>query len=595
MVKKKWLLVTIIVVAVILVVLAVGIGTVLSIHNSTYDCSFVYVQTDDLLNEIVKKHTYYDANIKTVEIELNQDLINSLIKDNFETLDIALPDKFTIKEILFNTKDQKIYINGKYGSLNIPISAKINVNITDEGIEISASDINLGQKKAPNMITKQISEDELKYAISYEDFDIPRIFDIKDVYFGTGILKVFVELKPDKIKDLAMDYRNDVMDEIDKFKDGQNEIINRFLTRLLDTTDLLSDAKVEEYIDFVLESGELVNSAIQFALADDLSKYSKPFESVKEFVEDWTAPLEVVKYYDSIEATVDAILYDEDLRDLLTWFLPEEKIDEYVATIEDYYGLYEEYYGMYEELLDTLDDLEDTFASIDLSLEGDIEEAIATLQDQIFRNRKLIDLLSDFIPEDTFADISDMLDEYVALYNEYMDLLDELTTNIAEAAAEVDVESMQEYADLAMEYAEQIEDLRQLSIDIIEEIDTQLIKDLVHFLEFGSTFGQNFIATIHPDNYKIFREFIDNLNEIKVDTLAFLEKTDTDVYVTNAKVFQEWVDFTDEVVTLLKNEEFEEAIDILMDKDFSDMQFILPDYEAELEELGYEIEFEFEI
>ena len=137
MVKKKWLLITLIVVAVILVVLAIGIGTVLSIHNSTYDCSFVYVQTDDLLNEIAKKHTYYDADTKTVEIELNQDLINSLIQDNFETLDIALPDKFTIKEILFNTKDQRLYINGKYFFLNVPLSAKINVNITDEGIEIN--------------------------------------------------------------------------------------------------------------------------------------------------------------------------------------------------------------------------------------------------------------------------------------------------------------------------------------------------------------------------------------------------------------------------------------------------------------------------
>ena len=61
------------------------------------------------------------------------------------------------------------------------------------------------------MITKQIPQDELKYAISYDDFDIPRIFDVKDMYFGSGILRVFVELQPDKIKDMAMDYRNNLM------------------------------------------------------------------------------------------------------------------------------------------------------------------------------------------------------------------------------------------------------------------------------------------------------------------------------------------------------------------------------------------------
>jgi len=588
MVKKKWLLITLIVVAVILVVLAIGIGTVLSIHNSAYDCSYVYVQTDDLLNEIAKKHTYYDADTKTVEIELNQDMINSLIKDNFENLDIALPDKFSIKEILFNTKDQRLYINGKYGSINVPISAKINVNLADEGIEISASDLNLGQKKAPNMIAKQIPQDALKYAISYNDFDLPRIFDVKDIYFGSGIIKVFVELQPDKIKDMAMEYRNNLMGDINNFKDNQSEIINKFLTNLLDATNLLSDAKVEDYVDFALNSGELVNSAIQFALADDLSKYVKPFESVQTFVADWAAPLEVVKYYGSIEETVDKILYDEELRDLIAWFLPEETIEEYVATVEDYYGMYEEYYGMYEELLGSLDDLESTFAAIDLSFEGDIEDTVATLQNQIFRNRKLIDLLSQFIPENTFTDVADMIDEYVALYNEYMDLLDNVTSDIAKAASDVDVDSLHEYAKLAMEYAEQVDDLRELSIDVVEGIDTQLIKDLVHFLEFGSQFGENFIATIHPDNYKIFREFVDDLNEIKVDTLAYLEEADTSIYVANANTVQDWADFTDEVVTLLKNKEIEDAIDTLMNKDFSDLQFEIPDFE----EMGFEIEIE---
>lgn len=590
MVKKKWLLITLVVVAVVLIVLAIGIGTISKIHNSVYDCSFVYVPTDDLLNEIAKKHTYYDADTRMVEIELNQDLINSLIKDNFENLDIALPDKFTIQDILFNTKDQKLYINGKYGSLNIPLSAKINVNILDEGIEVYASDIFLGEKKAPNMLMKQIPQDELKYAISYDDFDIPNLFNVKDVYFGSGILRVYVELKSDEIKNMAMDYRNNLMGDINEFKNSQNEIINKFLTRLLDTTDLFSDAKVEEYIDFVLDSGELVNSAIQFALADDLTRYAKPFESIQSFVVDWAAPLEVVKYHGTIEDTVDAILYNEELRELITWFLPEDSIDEYVATLEDYYGMYEEYYGMYEELLDSLDDLESTFASIDLSFEGDIEDTVATLQSQIFRNRKLINMLSQFIPESTFSDIADTIDEYVAMFTEYMDLLDDVTTSIADAAAEFDLDTLQEYADLALEYAEQTDDLREFSIEVVDLVDTQLVKDFVHFIEFGSTFGENFIATIHPDNYSIFREFIDNLNEIKSDTLAFLEHTDTDTYIANAKMAQDWVDFTGEVVTQLKNKEIEDAIDTLMNKDFSDMGLALPDYEAELKKLGYEIE-----
>lgn len=600
MVKKKWLLVTLIVVVVILVVLAIGVGTVLSIHNSAYDCSFVYVPTDDLLNELAKKHTYYDASTKTVEIELNQDLINSLIKDNFESFNIALPEKFTIKEILFSTKDQRLYINGKYGSINIPLSAKINVNITEEGIELSASDFNLGNKKAPNIVAKQIPQDALKYSIKYEDFDLPRIFDIKDVYFGSGILKVFVQLNPDKIKDMAMDYRNDLLGEINNFKASQSEIIDRFITRLLDSTKLLSDTKVEEFVDFVLDSEELVNSAIYFALADDLSKYTKQFEIVQKAVADWAAPLEVVKYYDSIEETVEKILYDEKLRELVAWFLPDEQIDEYVATVEEYYGMYEEYYGMYEDLLGTLDELESTLGSISFASVDDIDSAVATLQNQIFRNTKLINILSQFIPEGTFTDISDTIDEYVALYHEYMDMLDDIQNSIADAAADIDIDAFNEafndFASLAKEYVGQIDDVQQVAIDIIEQIDTQLIKDLVHFMEFGSKFGEEFIATIHPDNYAIFREYIDYSEDIKLATLDVLKEVDTSVFSDsldkNIKTVQEWIDFSGEVVTMLENKDIENAIDVLMNKDFSDLQFEaleIPD----LEELGLEIEIQY--
>jgi len=600
MVKKKWLLVTLIVVVVVLVVLGIGISTVLSIHNSAYDCSFVYVPTDDLLNELAKKHTYYDAKTKTVEIELNQDLINSLIKDNFESFDIALPDKFTIKEILFNTKDQRLYINGKYGSINIPLSAKINVNITEEGIELSASDLNMGNKKAPNIIANQVPLESFTYSVKYEDFDIPRIFDLKDLYFGSGILKVFVDLNPDKIKDMAIDYRNDLLAEINNFKASQSEIIDRFISRILDSTKLLSDAKVEELVDFVLDSEELVNSAIYFALADDLGKYTEQYEIVQNAIADWVAPLGSIKYYDSIEETVESILYDNQLREFVEWFLPEEDIDEYVATVEEYYGMYEEYYGMYEDLLGTIDELESAFASISFGSVDDIDSAVATLQDQIFRNTKLTNILSQFIPSNVFTDISDMIDEYVALYYEYMDLLDDVQNSIAEAAAGIDVEALNEavdeFASLANDYFEQTDDVKQVAIDIIEKIDTQLIKDLVHFLEFGSTFGADFIATIHPDNYAIFREYVDYSEDLKLATLDVLKEVDTSVLSENLDknlaTVQKFINFTDEVVTMLENKDIENAIDVLMNEDFSDfLQFEMLEIEVPgLEEYGWEIE-----
>jgi hypothetical protein len=600
MVKKKWLLVTLIVVVVILVVLGIGIGTVLSIHNSTYDCSYVYVPTDDLLNELAKKHTYYDATTKTVEIELNQDMINSLIKDNFESFGIALPDKFSIKELLFNTKDQRLYINGKYGSINLPISFKINVNITADGIELSASDLNLSNKKAPSIVANQVPLDSFTYSVKYEDFDLPRIFELKDVYFGSGILKVYVQLLPDKIKEMAMDYRNDLLAEINKFKSEQSELIDRFLTRLLDSTKLLSDAKVEEFVDFVLNSEELVNSAIYFALAEDLGKYSEQFTIVQNAIADWVAPLGTIQVSDSIEETVESILYNQELKEFVEWFMPAEELDEYIVVVEEYYGMYEEYYGMYEDLLGTIDELESAFASISFGEFDDIESAVATLQDQIFRNTKLMNILSQFIPTDAFTEISDMIDEYVAMYYEYMDMLDDMQNSIAEAAAGIDFSSvtevLDEYVAFTDEYFAQVDELKQIAIDVVEQIDVKLIQDLVHFLEFGSTLGQEFIATIHPDNYALFREYVDYGEDIKLATIDVLKEVDfssvSEGIDANVAVVKDFIDFADEVVTMLENKEIEGAIDVLMNADFTDMlQFEeviieIPD----LEEYGWEIE-----
>ncbi|NMB98213.1 MAG: hypothetical protein GYA02_16670, partial [Clostridiaceae bacterium] len=517
---KKGLLIGIIVAAVVLVILGIGVGTVLSIHNSTYDCSFVYVQPEDLVKEIVTKNTYYNADSKTVEVTLNQDLINSLIKDNFESLDIALPNKFSIKEILFNTKDQRVYINAKYGSINVPISAKVNVQLSQEGINISASDLNLGKKKAPGFITNQVPMDSLAFSFKYADFDLPDIFTVKDIQFGSGYLTAYVELLPDGIKSMAMDYRNQILSEIEKFKNSQPELINNFISDLMDSTAILSDAKVNEFIDFVLGNGELVNSVIQFALAEDFSIYTKPIETaiatvqkeVEETVSELTAPLSVVKYHGSVEETFEKIIYDRDLRNLLEMFLPAEQIDEYVAIAEEYYALYEEYYGMYEEILDMSDELGSTFASLSFSAESidSIESTVATLQNKIFRNARLINLVSDYIPTDSFEEIADMIDEYVALYHEYMDLYNDTLDSIASSASEIDTEFVNEYADLALEYLAQTEDAKELIVDAVSQVDTQLIKDLVHYFENFGQFGRDFIDTLPEGSYEVFRDTIDN-------------------------------------------------------------------------------------
>ena len=134
------------------------------------------------------------------------------------TIGLGLPKNLTIQEVAFKTADQRIYINAKYGSISLPISAKIFIEPSDTGISISAGELNLGKKKAPKFVTKRVPIDQLTYAINYSDLGVPQVFTIKDIKYGTGNLNAFIELDVDAIKALAKDYVNEFEVEINSFK-----------------------------------------------------------------------------------------------------------------------------------------------------------------------------------------------------------------------------------------------------------------------------------------------------------------------------------------------------------------------------------------
>jgi len=382
---KKWLIITIIAV-VIVAILAIPLGIILNVHNSVYDTSFEYIEVEDLLAEIATKHLYYNAEDKTVEIELSQDMINSIIKDNLEGMDLGLPAKMSLQGVLFNTKDQRIYINAKYGNLNLPISLKVNLNTSDDGITISADDILLGKMKAPGFVKNQLPTDMLTFEVKYDDFGIPKVFSIKDIKFGSGTVKAVVQLDVDKIVEMAMGYRSDLMKEINSFKRSQGGIVANFLDKIL-ATGVLDEAKVREYVEEILNNGELVNSAIHFAFVKDYSKYTSRVEEAQKKVSEWIAPVTSIKIYDTIDETVEKILNDEKLTDFLKWFLTEDQIAEYKAMIMDYYGMYKEYYGMYEDLLASIDE---TVAKINLSQLDETVDSILTLATNIKESRELL-------------------------------------------------------------------------------------------------------------------------------------------------------------------------------------------------------------
>jgi len=586
MFKKWWFYV---ILAVVIVLIAVPLGTIISLNNSVYDLSFNYeeVKIEDLLTEIAKKNLYYDAANKTVEIEIHEDIINSIIKDQLAQLDLGLPAKFSIQGVAFKTADQRVYINAKYGSINLPISALVHIEPDATGINIYADSINLGEKKAPGLVTKQIPLDMLKYSIKYSDLGVPQIFTVKEIKFGTGNLTAYIQLDVDAIKALARDYRNQLETSINTFKASAGETVATFIDRAL-AEGVLSDENVNKYVDQVLGNEELVNSAVLFALAPDLDKYAKSFEQYQAAIMEGAAPLSTVKFGGTINETVDSILYNQELQDMLTWFIPAATLTQYIDTADTYYTtvndalnslqfdgtiegtidtiLYNQalqdaltlfipaatlneyvntadmYYTAYKKASSSLNKLGKTLEK------GDIEGAVK----QLISDKNLYSALTVVIPEDN---VDYYLDSVAGYYQMYADITDSLT----EALESIPDEDINKYVNDIVTYANQVDDGKAYITDIIAGIDTNYIQALVTFLDEDQGAVNELKKMIHPTYYHNFMYYVDNLGFYKQVLMDAVKAADLSAVKEGAGIINDINSDLMNVLDLLKAKKYEEA------------------------------------
>ena len=491
--NNKRTLIIVAIALIVLVLIALPLTFIYSMHNSVYDCSFTYQEIDDVLLEVARKHTYYDANNQTVEIMINQDMINSLIKDELDNLPLDLPDNISIEEVMFNTSDQRVYVNAKYSRLNVPISAKLNVSFFEEGIEVVADNLMLGEKKAPGFIRNQFSSDMLEYTLKYEELGIPQVFAVEDVVFGTGILKAKIQLEEDKIIDLALEYREDILNQLEQYKVGQSEVVVTFLDKWLDT-GILSEENVGEYVQKLLSNGELVNSAIYFATADDYSGYTDTIEESQQKVMEWIEPLEDIRYYGTIDDTFNNIVYNAGIRDFLSWFLPERAVQEYVEMAEEYFGMYQEYYAIYEDARDGFEtfiaDI-DTHAISDYSrLALEYTQKLEETRDLLLAQINLIDDIDNAVVQDAVQILEGdagvageyiaMLDpEIVDLTKEYADNLDEVRADAkTELRAALDIINI----DTLYQDAQRIKAWGDLTVDVVHMLQQEQYEDVAELV-----------------------------------------------------------------------------------------------------------------
>jgi len=532
MLLKKWWFYVII--AVVVILIAVPLITIINLNNSVYDLSFNYVKVEDLLTEIAKKHLYYDATTKTVEIELDQDVINSLLKDQLAQMDLGLPPKLTIQEAAFNTSDQRLYVNAKYGSISLPISALVKIQPSDTGITISADNFNLGKKKAPGYVTNMIPKDQLTFVINYADLGIPQVFTVKDIKYSTGNVNIFVELKVDEIKKLAKNYRNELESTINTFKASQSDAIKTFIDKLL-AQGILSDANVDKYVDQILNNEELVNSAVLFALAPDLDKYSKGFENISVAIMDWAAPIQTVTFEGSIEEIVESIIYNDELHEMLTWFVPMATLSEYIDTADMYYTVYKEAQG--------------SLNTLSMALEkGDIEMAIR----QLVADRDLYKALTTILPRES-------VDYYLGSIQNYYNLYASVTKSLTDALNSIPDDEITKLVQQAVEYAYMVDDGKSELLNIITGIDTRVVKEIVEYCNNDDGVIRAYLDTIHPDYYNQFMFYVENIDSLKEQLIASIKSADIGAIAEGANIIKDINSELVNVLNLLRTQKYEAA------------------------------------
>ncbi len=582
------------------------------LSQSYYDNSFEYIEVKDLAGEIAKKHTYYDASDKTVEIQLSQDLINSIIRDNLDSLDVEIPGG-TIRDLKLDTEKQRLFVNIKYGMLRIPVSFKINVEFTEKGAGISGSDIKMGHGKVPFFLKGMIPEDALSYEIVYEDMDIPSVFTVKEFKFRPGTVRAKAEIVPGKVSDYAIEHKDELISAIEDFKQDQSDVVKIFIDKFMET-DVLSDSKIRGYVDDLLLHDELVNSAVQFALAEDLDKYADLIDECSDEITAWASPLESIKYYGSLDETVTTLLYDEELKDFASWFFQEETINNYTSTAQAFYEEYKESEtlasnGEYEASIENIlrsdnvvevmswvaprEDAEklisdareyyDIYASTKPLLEdGDFEAVV----ENVIYNSSVEKLLAEFMTEEDAADLLAAADEAYEIYSVSSSLMYEGYYDDALEFLVYD-ESIPKFlsrflyeddVDESMFIAEEVYKIYLNASPFYEKEDYRLAVEEVVYSERTEEVLRHIFPEYFVDDFYALKADIDTALE-KIDTgevnnyidraweEVFLNPEDNNILkldLTGSKEYSWVVDEIKELVKLLQQKDYTGAVEYIV-------------------------------
>lgn len=171
--KKRWV-VPVIIISVLAVIVLPIVSLLIYTNVATYDIPRVKTEFDEY---IVKESEFLQIRGSTAALTLDDELLNAGIEKFLPQIQTILGDKVTCVGGYVDVEEERIYMNTKAYGMNVPLSARIQVELDDEAF-ITFDKFQLGKLPIPGFMVGMFVE-ELPLEVRINEF-IPAIFEVAE-------------------------------------------------------------------------------------------------------------------------------------------------------------------------------------------------------------------------------------------------------------------------------------------------------------------------------------------------------------------------------------------------------------------------------
>jgi hypothetical protein len=285
-------------------------------------------------------------------------------------------------------------------------------------------------------------------------------------------------------------------------------------------------------VDSILYNQELQEMLAWFIPESTLSEY---VDTADTYYSTITSAINSLDFDGTLEGTLDTLLYNRSLHNALTLFIPAATLNEYIDTADQYYTAYRKATNSLNKLSRTLE-------------QGDIEAAI----NQLVADRELYSALSLVIPTDS-------IDYYVDSISGYYQLYADVTQALTEALDSIPDEEIDKFVNDAVEFVKQIDDGKEYLANLIAGLDTQSVQAIIEYVNQDEGLIKQQLNMIHPAYYNEFMHYVENLDAYRDFLISSIKSADVSAVTEGAEIINSINKDLLNVLDLLKKQEYEKA------------------------------------